>query len=154
ILGRRRTELLQALLHLAHAGLEFVNFCAKGIRRDVERLSKTGKRFSGGVLAVDGRFDCVERGLDRLERGGFGALCPRGFLDRSGENKAAGHGTKNGLPAQSKPNALDRHETVSPPWRKCAENRKVPARVPLVRTNRRGEPRAALIPLGPASKTL
>src|SRR6478672_3956054 len=117
IFGGRRTELLHALLHLAHAGLEFIDICAKGIRRDVERLSETGERFSGGVLAVDGRFDRVERGLDRLERGGFGGLCSRGFVDGGGGNeKGAGHGPKNGLPAQSKPNAPDRHETVSPPW--------------------------------------
>ena len=108
-------------------GSKFVDICAKRIRRDVERLSKTGERFSGGVLAVDGRFDRVERGLDRLERGGFGGLCPRGFLEAAAEaRKDAGHGPKNGLPAQSKPTALDRHETVSPPWRKCRREPRSP----------------------------
>src|SRR5262249_1251142 len=103
ILGRRRTELLEALLHLAHAGLEFVDFCAKRIRRNGERLSETGERFSGGILAVDGRFDRVERGFDRLERRRFGGLCPRGCVDGGGANEnGADHGPRSDLSAHSK----------------------------------------------------
>ena len=109
--------MLQALLHLAHAGLEFIDLCAKRIRRDGERLSKAGERFSRGILTVDGRFDRVERRFDRLERGGFGGRGPGGFFEGGGgSEKGAGHGPKNGLPAEGKPNALDPHETVSLPW--------------------------------------
>src|SRR5262245_44220169 len=116
ILGGRGAELLQALLRIAGAGFEFVDLGPQRVRRRVECLSKTGQRFGSDLVAADGRFDLVQRGLDRLERGWFGGLGPRGFIERrAGSQKYARYGPKNELPPNRNPSALDRHECVSSP---------------------------------------
>src|SRR5262245_17985654 len=96
ILGRRGAELLQALLRLAGAGFEFIDLGAQRVRRRVECLSKTGQRFGSDLVAADRRFDLIQRGLDRLERGRFGGLGPRGLIERRARSeKRARYGPKN-----------------------------------------------------------
>src|SRR5262249_26456523 len=158
ILGGRGAELLQALLRLAGAGFEFVDLGPKRVRRRVERLPKTRQRFRGDLVATDRRFDLVQRGLDRLERGRFGGLGPRGLIEgRAQREKRACYAPKNKLPPDHEPSAPDRHECVSSQWgmpslgsgglatrpASCALNPLAPSR-----------PRSALIPSRPASKTL
>src|SRR5215467_7953993 len=117
ILGGRGAELLQALLRIAGARFEFVDLGPQRVRRRVECLSKTGQRFGSDLVAADGRFDLVERGLDRLERGRFGGLGPRGLIERRARSqKRARYGPKNELPPNRNPSASDRHECVSSRW--------------------------------------
>ncbi len=116
ILGGRGAELLHALLQLMNARLELVDAGAKCLRCRIERLPKTHERFRQDIFAVDAGFDLVQRGLDRLERGRFAGLFPRGSIEDRGRNeKCARDGQTNGLPSQGKPSAPDRHRTVSPP---------------------------------------
>src|SRR5262245_9320429 len=117
ILGGRGAELLQAVLRLAGAGFEFIDLGPQRIRRRVECLSKAGQRFGSDLIAADRRFDLVQRGLDRLERGRFGGLGPRGLIERRARSeKRARYGPKNELPPNRKPRAPDRHECVSSRW--------------------------------------
>src|SRR5215467_11200312 len=117
ILGGRGAELLQALLRIAGARFEFVDLGPQRVRRRVECLSKTGQRFGSDLVAADRRFDLIQRGLDRLERGRFGGLGPRGLIERRARSeKRARYGPKNELPPNRKPRAPDRHECVSSRW--------------------------------------
>src|SRR6516164_5471152 len=117
ILGGRGTELLQTLLRIAGARFEFVDLGPQRVRRRVECLSETGQRFGSNLVAADGRFDLVQRGLDRLERGRFGGLGPRGLIERRARSqKRARYGPKNELPPNRNPSASDRHECVSSRW--------------------------------------
>src|SRR5262249_3018960 len=113
ILGRRRAKLLQALLRLAGARLEFVDLGPQCVRRRVERFSKSCQCLSGDLVATDRGFDLVQRRFDRVERGWLRGLGPRARIDGSAQNeKRAHYGPKNELPANRRPIA-DRHECVS-----------------------------------------
>src|SRR5262245_42926351 len=69
ILGGRGAELLQALLRLAGAGFGFTVLGRQRVRRRVDFWWKTGQGFASDLIAPDRRFDLVQRGLDRPERG-------------------------------------------------------------------------------------
>src|SRR5215470_6518518 len=116
ILGRRRAKLLQALLRLAGARLEFVDLGPQCVRRRVERFSKSCQRLSGDLVATDRGFDLVQRRFDRVERGWLRGLGPRATVDGRAENqKRAHYGPKNELPPNRRP-STDRHERVSSRW--------------------------------------
>src|SRR2546430_526216 len=109
ILGGRGAELLQALLRLAGAGFEFIDLVPQRVRRVVECLSKTDQRFGSDLIAANRRFDLVQRGFDRLERGRFGGLGPRGLIERRGRSEQhARYGPKNELPPNRKPRSEER----------------------------------------------
>jgi hypothetical protein len=74
ILCGRGAELLETLLGLVCLGLELVDPRVQGIGRGVELLAQLGERFRCCVLAAEYRFDLVDRGLDRFERGRLGRL--------------------------------------------------------------------------------
>src|SRR5215467_14668320 len=113
ILGRRGAELLQALLRLARAWLEFVDFGPQCVRRRVEGFSKSCQRLSGDLVATDRGFDLVQRRFDRVERGWLRGLSPHARIDGSAQNeKRAHYGPKKELPPNRRPGA-DRHECVS-----------------------------------------
>src|SRR6516165_10878128 len=113
ILGRRGAKLLQALLRLAGARLEFVDLGPQCVRRRVERFSKSCQRLSGDLVATDRGFDLVQRRFDRVERGWLRGLGPRATVDGRAQNqKRARYGPKNELPANRRP-STDGHECVS-----------------------------------------
>src|SRR5262249_22146965 len=113
ILGRRRAKLLQALVRLAGARLEFVDLGPQCVRRRVERFSKRCQRLSGDLVATDRGFDLVQRRFDRIERGWLRGLGPRATIDGRAQNeKRAHYGPKNELPSNRSP-STDRHECVS-----------------------------------------
>src|SRR5215470_15038262 len=113
ILGRRGAKLLQALLRLAGARLEFVDLGPQCVRRRVERFSKSCQRLSRDLVATDRGFDLVQRRFDRVEREWLRGLGPRATVDGRAENqKRAHYGPKNELPPNRRP-STDRHECVS-----------------------------------------
>src|SRR5215471_17775164 len=113
ILGRRGAKLLQALLRLAGARLEFVDLGPQCVRRRVERFSKSCQCLSGDLVATDRGFDLVQRRFDRVERGWLRGLGPRARIDGSAQNEKRTHyGPKNELPPNRRPSA-DRHKCVS-----------------------------------------
>src|SRR5262249_33794259 len=160
ILGGRGAELLQALLRIVGARFEFVDLGPQRLRRRVECLSKTGQRFGSDLVAADGRFDLVQRGLDRLERGRFGGLGPRGLIERRARS------SRNALVMAQRTNCRPIAIQVplivmsaSPPGGECHCSAAAGSgyafalrAAPIPR--RAAGARSALIPSRPASKTL
>ena len=115
-------------MQLVSTGLEVLDLASQRIRRGVERLAKTREHLGGHILAVDAGLDLIQRGFDRFERGWLGwrgRFCPRGIAEgRGSHEKRPCYRPKNRWPAQSKPNAPDRHETVSLLVRDCHRERR------------------------------